>query len=408
MPTPEGNRDRTFRYDRWRGISAGLLETAGGTFLLFVAVRHHEAGATAKALIAAGGGLGLLLSPLAVHAVASLRWRCSAAASAASLLGAAGFLLAALPHLAAYVAGSLLALLSGSLLIPFVTQIYQDNYHGRERGQLFSRAMMVKILSAAAFSQFAGWALASFYPSFRWLLFLFAAAQLFSAFCFSKIPSRQLPHRQSAHPLQALRLVGSDPVFRTALISWMLLGFGNLMIAPLRVDYLANPRYGLALEATGVALLTGVIPNVVRLAFSPLWGWLFDRLNFFLLRIAINLGIGIGVVTFFTGRDPLGLALGAAAFGAAIAGGDLAWSLWVTKLAPPDKVADYMSVHTFFTGTRALVAPFVGFYAAARLPMGTLGWICAALILAASLLLLPEVRIKPRRKGEPLSGEFSE
>ena len=39
------------------------------------------------------------------------------------------------------------------------------------------------------------------------------------------------------------------------------------------------------------------------------------------------------------------------------AGADVAWSLWVTKFAPPERVADYMSVHTFFTGVRGFLAP---------------------------------------------------
>ena len=43
----------TFRWERWRAVTAGILESAGSTFLLLIAVRWFEAGATAKALIAA-------------------------------------------------------------------------------------------------------------------------------------------------------------------------------------------------------------------------------------------------------------------------------------------------------------------------------------------------------------------
>ncbi|NDF01570.1 MAG: hypothetical protein EB034_25395, partial [Verrucomicrobia bacterium] len=50
------------------------------------------------------------------------------------------------------------------------------------------------------------------------------------------------------------------------------------------------------------------------------------------------------------------MALGAVIFGVSNAGGDVAWSLWVTKFAPPERVADYMSVHTFFTGVRGVAA----------------------------------------------------
>jgi hypothetical protein len=350
-----------------------------------------------------------LLSPVAVHWVASLGWTCSRAAAAVALAGAAGFLVAAaLPGTAFFVAGSVVALVSGSLSIPFLTQIYQDNYAEEERGRLFSRAVMIRIAAAAAFSQFAGWALASFFPSFRWLLFVYAGAQVFSAHCIARLPSRSLPPRQSAHPLHALRFVASDAVFRRTLVSWMLMGFANLMMLPLRVDYLANPRHGLSLGALEVALFTGVIPNVARLALSPLWGLLFDRLNFFLLRIVINAGFCLGIVAFFAGTDRFGLLLGAVAFGGSVAGGDVAWSLWVTKIAPPERVADYMSVHTFFTGVRAVVAPFVGFSAAAHFGVAPLGVLSALLIVAGSLVLLPEARLEFRKNASPLSEEFSE
>jgi MFS family permease len=409
ITTARSNRDQTFLFDRWRGLSGGIFETAAGTFLLFIAVRHFEAGASAKAWIATGSGMGLLLSPLAVHLIASLGWTCSVGATVAAVTSGIGFLIAAaLPDLAPFVGGSLLALLSSSIAIPFLTQIYQDNYSAEERGTLFSRAVMIRILTAASFSQFAGWALASFFPSFRWLLFLYAGSQFFTAFCTAKLPSRSLPARQSAHPLHALRFVVSDAVFRRTLISWMFMGFANLMMMPLRVDYLANPRYGLAFAAGTVALFTGVIPNIVRLIFSPLWGWLFDRLNFFLLRIVINLGFCLGMVTFFTGNDWTGLSIGAIAFGASSAGGDLAWSLWVTKVAPPDRVADYMSVHTFLTGIRAMVAPFVGFYAATQVSLGSLGIFSAISIGIACAVLLPEARFKLQQKSIPLSEDFSE
>ncbi|MEZ5302399.1 MAG: hypothetical protein R3F11_17460 [Verrucomicrobiales bacterium] len=48
-------------------------------------------------------------------------------------------------------------------------------------------------------------------------------------------------------------------------------------------------------------------------------------------------------------------------------GGNIAWSLWVTKLAPADRVAEYMSVHTFTTGLRGMAAPFLGFWLAAQI-----------------------------------------
>ena len=72
--SPTERTQITYRQERWRCVCAGLLETAGNTFLLLLAVRHYQAGSMAKALIAGGGSGGLLLSPLAVNLTHRLGW----------------------------------------------------------------------------------------------------------------------------------------------------------------------------------------------------------------------------------------------------------------------------------------------------------------------------------------------
>jgi len=104
------------------------------------------------------------------------------------------------------------------------------------------------------------------------------------------------------------------------------------MMGPLRVEYLANPRYGLKwkgelLTAGTVALLTGVIPNLARLIFNPLWGWLFDAMNFFVLRITLNIGFMLGMISFFATGSVAGLVVGAVLFGISNAGADVANSM---------------------------------------------------------------------------------
>jgi MFS family permease len=187
------------------------------------------------------------------------------------------------------------------------------------------------------------------------------------------------------------------------------MGFANLMMLPLRVEYLANPKYNLNLTVGTIALLTGVIPNLARLVLSPIWGHLFDRMNFFTLRVTLNCGFAIGIVTFFLSNSFTGMIIGAIVFGISNAGGDVAWSLWVTKFAPPQRVADYMSVHTFFTGVRGVLAPAAAFFTVQHLSMGMMAAVSAALIVAASLLLLPEIKFGKRaRKAAALVEEVSE
>ena len=81
----------------------------------------------------------------------------------------------------------------------------------------------------------------------------------------------------------------------------------------------------------------------------------------------------------------------------------MAWGLWVTKFAPHDRVADYMGLHTFFTGTRAIAAPIIGFAIIDSTPLSTVALMAAGLMVAASFVLLPEMRVERRARAEASS-----
>ena len=412
------NRNRTavtYRYECWRAPAAGVIEAAGTIFLLLIAVRWFQAGPFAKAMVAGGGSLGLILAPWVVSRVEAAGWPVAKAASRLAALGAISCLVMALiPVLPVYVAGCVLAMTTSSAAIPLLTQIYQENYPERERGRRFARAMMIRIATAALFSELAGRALSHHLDRFRWLLLIFAGAFAFASFCLGRCPSRALTASGGTHPFHALRYARDDRLFRQTLIAWTFLGFAMLMMAPLRVEYLANARYGVRwhgqlLTAGTIALLTGVIPNIARLILNPLWGWLFDRMNFFVLRLTLNLGFALGIVSFFATGSVAGLVVGAVFFGVSSAGADVAWGLWVTKFAPPDRVADYMSVHTCFAGLRGVVAPVVAFYLVSGLPLNVLGWISVGLIGVGSAFLVPEIKFgKMARPGVALVEEAAE
>jgi MFS family permease len=407
----ESNRtERTYRYELWRAGSSGILETAGSTFLLLIAVRYYHAGALAKGLLAAGTSVGMLLSPLVVSAVTTAGWRTSQAAARILAFGAVALCLAGtFSGLTAFVIGSVAGMAATACIVPLLTQMYQENYPENDRGRRFSRTVMIRIAVAAIFSKVAGDLLPPDLKHFQILLWVFGAALAFGSFCLNRCPTRAIQADGSAHPFRAWRFVLKDRLFRYTLICWMLMGFANLMMVPLRVEYLANPQYNLALTAGLVALLTGVIPNIARLVLSPVWGWLFDRVNFFGLRVALNIGFGLGIITFFMSNSMPGLIGGAIIFGISNAGGDVAWSLWVTKFAPPDRVADYMSIHTFLTGLRGVVAPLLAFSLASPSSLGTLATVSVSLTVAATLMLLPELKSgRKTRPGQALVEEISE
>jgi hypothetical protein len=163
------------------------------------------------------------------------------------------------------------------------------------------------------------------------------------------------------------------------------------------------------MTAGEIAMLVGVVPNVARLVLSPFWGWAFDHMNFFMLRVVLNLGFALGILSFFTGETMTGMLIGAIIFGASNAGGDVAWSLWVTKFTAPERVADYMSVHTFCTGLRGLFAPLAAFHLAAHFTLVQLGWFAAVLIGLSCAVLIPEIQWgKKAKKSAPLTEEVQD
>jgi MFS family permease len=391
-------------------VAAGILETAGATFLLLIALRHFQSGPLVKSLLVAGGGMGMVVSPFSLSLFA--RWNLTPSRASAHLysVGALSLMVTALvPRVEIFVVGSIMALMAVYAAIPLLTQIYQDSYPDDTRGKFFSRAFVLRIAATVIFSELGGRFLTDHLARYQAMMAVYAVSLAFCAWCVARCPSLPLRPDAGGRMGEGFQLIQTDKVFRDTLVSWMFMGFANLMMLPLRVEYLGNPRYGLALSTGLIAVIVGVIPNTARLLMNPVWGRLFDRVNFFALRAVLNVGFLLGVLTFFSGTTRAGLMLGAVIYGISNAGGDVAWSLWVTKIAPPERVAQYMAVHTFFTGLRAVAAPFAGFYALQIMSMKTLGEICAGMIFVSILLLLPEIKHGGReRPGSLVVEEVSD
>ena len=123
-----------------------------------------------------------------------------------------------------------------------------------------------------------------------------------------------------------------------------------------------------------------------------MYGRIFDRASFFVMRIVVNTGFGLSIVGFLLGRGKVGLVLASVLFGIALSGGDILWQLWATRLAPDDRVADCMALHTFFTGLRGVIAPFLAFWALEHSSSRVIAGLSAAMIAVATVLLVPDAR----------------
>jgi MFS family permease len=387
---------RTQVYDIARSIPSGMLVPLETSVLLTIAITQFDAAGWVKGLIAAASGVGLLLSPVITEAVRRSQRRAMRVAAIISCIGAAGFALAAFGSIGLLVLGSIVGVAAITASIPLLTATYEDNFPAFDRGKRVGRGMAVRVGVGALTGLLMGRYLRA-HPERWWQLVLVGTvAMLLMAWTQRQLPSRSIPPVDGRHPsaMPHFHLLREDRQLRLTLIAWMFMGFGNLMLLPLRVEFLANPTYGVNADAAKIVMLTVTLPSVVRLACMPVFGRLFDRMSFFSARIMVNLLFAIYVAAFFSGTGNTGLILGAIAFGVGSAGGDLMWTLWVTKFAPPGRVADYMGLHTFFTGTRAASAPLLGFFVIERFNLTTVAIIAALLIVISSLMLLPEARLE--------------
>lgn len=138
-----------------------------------------------------------------------------------------------------------------------------------------------------------------------------------------------------------------------------------------------------------VALVIGILPEGARLITTPVWARLFDRFHFVGIRMFINIILLIALVAFFWGRTLPWLCFSAVMEGMVLAGGSIAWALWVTHVAPERHTAEYMAVHQFFTGVRGVLGAILGIRLASAYGLQPVAWGAVSLVVASILLMLP-------------------
>jgi MFS family permease len=387
---------QTFQLERWRSVAAGITETANSTFIGLVANKYFAASQFTKGALMTNTSIGLLLSPFILYYCSKRNWTAGEGIRWFSLLAAFCSLLAGIPVLSCFALGTLFAYIFAAGVAPLYLSIYERNYGEAIRGRLFAKNYFLRIIANISFGLLAGWLLKKDIRLFPLVFSVYALCFALSARFVGKMPAVPLAASTEA-PWHNLRYIKEDVRFRWTLVSWMLLGFANLAMFPLRTEYLANKNY-LDLDEFNVALYTSALPNAARLVFNPIWGRLFDKMNFFNLRVLLNVGFMLGFLSFFAAssrQDHVGLIIGAVLFGISNSGADLVWNLWVTKIAPPDRTAAYMSIHSFLTGIRGVVAPLLAFSLTSTIPIKQMAYFCASLVVLASYLLLREKRLRP-------------
>lgn len=406
---------RTFRNELWRSLPSGVIDTLSATFGMLIAVRVFHLGDVAKSIFLSATSGGMVTSLFVVPLLLRAKSTIARTAAKVQMLGGACMAVSALfpGDAVLYVGGLSLGLFCFSMQIPLLTQIYRINYPENMRGKLYSITGITRAAAAVGFGFLGGKLLGWDLNNYTWLLWAFAAAGFISGFWTYGLPATpwDQPESPNTNLWSALRWVREDHDFRMLLISWMIMGIGNLVAACLFVEYLANPKHGINLPSFEVAWITGVIPVLARILFSYPWGVVYDRFHLFTVRTVLNVFFAAGILCFYLGHGHGWWVFGMALWGMANAGGNVTWALWVTKLAPKHAVAEYMSVHTFLTGMRGLVAPTLAFAMLKVMSFDTFAILCGVSILFASGFITvrrrssdPETakRLDPTRRAERL------
>ncbi len=399
----DAQAQRTLKWDLLRSFPLGLLESIATTFGVLILVRVFDGDQWEKALVVASSQLGLLFSLLLVQLIRRSGISAGKAMAALHVFSAIGFgIIAVWGDLVwVYVIGILIGAIGLANSIPLMSQVYRQHFPDKTRGKLFAYGGIVRKLAAILAALAGGWLLEKDISNFKILFGIFSGASLLMAFFVLQFDEVILDRTKTTKLFRAFRHFKKDKEFRDLLISWMFLGFGNLMNVALFVEYISNRTYGYDLSEFTIGMVTTFVPEAAFLVTVIWWGKLFDRWNFYFLRASLNLLFAFGILIYFLGHGIWFLVIGIAIHGIAKAGGNVAWSLWVTKFSKPEHVAEYMSVHTFLTGCRGLIAPFISLPLALIFSPQSIAIIGSCLMIIATIMISPNIHFgKKRREGK--------
>jgi MFS family permease len=395
-------QERTFRLEVVRALPAGFIDTAATCFAIFFAIQVFDMHWAVKAAMLSAGSVGLLCSLFIVQITRRLGRPVNMIAATIWLLSFAGFAVAAMAKANAsiYFVGCVIAFTCLGMSSPLTAQIYRKHYSTHKRGRLYSFTSLIRAGVGGLIAWLVGIWLNSRGNDFSLLFWGYAVACLVMAGCVLFMAPVVLRKTVRLQWFDAFRHVSEDAPFRKLLIVWMVFGFGNLISLALFVEYITNPVYGYDYDSKNVGIVTGTVPMAVFIFFVVPWGMVFDRLPFYSVRALVNVFFILGILIFYLGSGFMALCIGIGLHGIARAGGEILWTLWVTKFANSDKVVEYMSVHTFLTGARGVIAPFIAFMVANYSSPTWVAWISAGLIFLSTLAIFPEIRAEHLgRKG---------
>lgn len=326
----EQNWKRTFSMDLLRSFPMGIIETVGSTFAMFVAVGLLRLDTLSKSAIIGGPAIGLLIGFFTLAMVRRSGMSVNIAAGIGWVIAAVGYALVALnpQNGIIFVIGIVVALLSHALATPLQAQIYKQHYPDKVRGRLFSTVGMVKAAVSAAFGYLAGVWLLRQGIHYGPLFWVFSGCSIMKAGFTLGMRPVYLRKTTKLSFFQAFEHLKTDKVFRKLISSWMLLGFGNLLSMALFVEFITNPDYGFGYGAEKVSMVTTTLPMLIFIVSVFVWGAIYDKMNFYQLRVIVNVFFFLGILVYFNTPTYTGLCIGMALHGIGKSGGTVLWRVW--------------------------------------------------------------------------------
>lgn len=260
-----------------------------------------------------------------------------------------------------------------ALLLPVQTWTLARNYSPFSRGYRFGRASAVQAIAIISVALPAGWVL-DHHPDAWPLLYAIAGlAGIYGFLHWSRL-RRRPRHRHALHPDEPEHGSAFQALFRDRQFLWfeacfMIYGLGFLMLQPVLPIYLVDELH---VTYTQVGVARGLLFWLGMIVASPLLGRLADRIGILRMSGLSFLALtSFPLILLFVPGIP-GLFGGFLAYGLAMAGVHVAWTLGPIMLARGRDPMPYLNAHVALVCIRAVIGMVAGAwiqYAAGTTPV---------------------------------------
>ena len=229
---------------------------------ILIAIRYHQAPDWVKSIIASGESIGRLLTPIGLYIgfrIAAPTARVSAIymTLTALLLGIS----ALAPSLFIYTISIILSYIFFAQSPHLMLHIYSQNYTAKDRGTRVSTMFVLSTAIGSLFSFLIGKSLDIHFEFYKYQFAIMALCGLACSWVLTKIPSTPLEPKEAGNPWANISLLWKDKLFGYLTIGYIILGLGNSMVIPIRIEYMVNNEYAINASNLEITLINVVIPG---------------------------------------------------------------------------------------------------------------------------------------------------